>query len=408
MEQTGNKPTAQKFDRKDRSVLICANANNGVFKLNLDNIMDGVKNHLTTVGKPGPDSHWQAVLDRNKEFDGEFIYAVKTTGVYCRPSCASRAAKRINVSFFATTTDAAAAGFRACKRCNPDGISFEHARNDAVNAACERIKSSVENLTLELLAETAGLSTYHFHRVFKSVTGVTPKEYQKAVQKSRMTEALAKNKTVTSAIFAAGFNSSGRFYEDADAILGMTARSYKNGGANEDIRYAVKPCQLGKASTLIIVAATARGVCAIEFGDSADELTRHLRERFPNADFKQADKIFKKWLTPILKYIEQPSAHARGLLDLPLDVQGTIFQQRVWKALRDIPVGETRSYSEVAQKIGRPKAVRAVASACAGNSIAVLIPCHRVVSSNGKLSGYRWGIDRKAELLKREAKKETS
>ena len=370
--------------------------------------MDGLKNHIATGDKLDFDSHWQAVLNRDKKFDGEFVYAVKTTGVYCRPSCASRTAKPINISFFETTSDAAAAGFRACKRCNPDGISFEHARNDAVNVACERIKSSTENLTLESLAETAGLSTYHFHRVFKSVTGVTPKEYQKAVQKSRVTEALGKNKTVTSAIFAAGFNSSGRFYEDADAILGMTARNYKNGGANEDIRYAVKPCKLGTASSLIIVAATVRGVCAIEFGDSRDALTRHLRDRFPNANFKPADEIFKKWLTPILKYIEQPSTQARGLLDLPLDVQGTVFQQRVWKALRDIPVGETRSYSEVAQKIGQPKAVRAVASACAGNEIAVLIPCHRVVRSNGELSGYRWGIDRKAELLKREAEKETS
>lgn len=370
--------------------------------------MNGLKTHLATGGTLGADSHWQAVLNRDKEFDGEFVYAVNTTGVYCRPSCASRAAKRINVVFFDTTSAAAAAGFRACKRCNPDGISFEHARNDAVNAACERIKRSAENLTLASLAKTAGLSTYHFHRVFKSITGVTPKEYQNAVQKSRMTEALGKNKTVTSAIFAAGFISSSRFYENADAILGMTARSYKNGGANEDIRYAVKPCKLGTASSLIIVAATVRGVCAVEFGDSAAELTRHLRERFPHANFQQADENFKKWLSPILKYIEQPSAQAHGLLDLPLDVQGTIFQQRVWKALRDIPVGETRSYSEVARKIGKPKAVRAVASACAGNEIAVLIPCHRVVRSNGELSGYRWGIERKAELLKREAEKETS
>ncbi len=369
--------------------------------------MDGLKNQIAT-GNADRDSLWQAVLNRDAEFDGEFVYAVKTTGVYCRPSCASRTAKRINVSFFETTSDAAAAGFRACKRCNPDGISFEHARNDAVTAACERIKCSTENLTLATLAEAAGLSMYHFHRVFKSVTGVTPREYQKAVQKLRMTEALGKNKTVTSAIFAAGFNSSGRFYEDADAILGMTPRSYKNGGTNEDIRYAVKPCKLGTTSSLIIVAATERGVCAIEFGDSANELTRHLRERFPNANFKQADEIFKKWLTSVFKYIEQPGAQARGLLDLPLDVQGTVFQQRVWKALRDIPLGKTLSYSEVAQKIGKPKAARAVASACASNEIAVLIPCHRVVRSNGELSGYRWGIDRKAELLKREAGNESS
>jgi AraC family transcriptional regulator, regulatory protein of adaptative response / methylated-DNA-[protein]-cysteine methyltransferase len=370
--------------------------------------MNDLENHIATDSKLNSDSRWQAVLNRDKEFDGEFVYAVKTTGVYCRPSCASRAAKRINVAFFDTTTDAAAAGFRACKRCHPDGMSAEHIRNEAVNMACEKIKQSTTNLTLDALADSAGLSPHHFHRVFKSVTGLTPKEYQKAVQKSRMATALKKNKTVTDAIFDAGFNSSGRFYEDADAILGMTARSYKNGGMNEDIRYAIKPCNLGAARSLVIVAATSRGVCTVEFGDSPEDLTHRLRDRFPNANFKSADNIFKKWLANILEYIEKPSTQPLGLLDLPLDVQGTVFQQRVWKALRNIPTGETLSYSEVAQKIGKPKAVRAVASACAGNSIAVLIPCHRVIRADGELSGYRWGIERKAELLKRESGKETS
>jgi AraC family transcriptional regulator, regulatory protein of adaptative response / methylated-DNA-[protein]-cysteine methyltransferase len=373
--------------------------------------MNILENHNATDSKLNSDSRWQAVLNRDKEFDGEFVYAVKTTGVYCRPSCASRAAKRINVTFFDTTTAAAAAGFRACKRCRPDGVSAEHIRNEVVNTACEKIKQSTTNLTLDALAETACLSPHHFHRIFKSVTGVTPKEYQKAVQKSRMAVALKKNKTVTDAIFDAGFNSSGRFYEEADAILGMTARSYKNGGANEDIRYAVKPCHFGAIPTSILVAATTRGVCAIEFGDSAEDLTRRLRERFPNANFKPADEIFKKWLADILEYIEKPNTDTRqpsGLLDLPLDVQGTVFQQRVWKALRNIPTGETLSYSELAQKIGKPKAVRAVASACAGNSIAVLIPCHRVIRADGELSGYRWGTERKAELLRRESEKETS
>lgn len=372
--------------------------------------MNVQENHLATdnqTNKSNSDSHWQAVLDRDREFDGEFVYAVKTTGVYCRPSCASRVAKRVNVAFFDTTMEAAAAGFRACKRCHPNGVSAEHIRNEAVKAACEQMTKSSTNLSLESLAETAHLSPHHFHRVFKSVTGLTPKEYQKAVQKSRVTEALGSNKTVTDAIFDAGFNSSGRFYEDADAMLGMTARSYRDGGANEDIRYAVKPCNLGATPSLVIVAATTRGVCTVEFGDSAEDLTRRLRERFPNANFRAADEIFKKWLAHILEYIEKPSVQPRGLLDLPLDVQGTVFQQRVWKALRNIPAGETLSYSEVAQKIGKPKAVRAVASACAGNSIAVLIPCHRVIRADGELSGYRWGIERKAELLKRESEKET-
>jgi AraC family transcriptional regulator, regulatory protein of adaptative response / methylated-DNA-[protein]-cysteine methyltransferase len=359
----------------------------------------------TSKGVSDPsDSRWQAVLGRDKEFDGEFVYAVKTTGVYCRASCPSRVAKRGNVAFFDTTIEAEAAGFRACKRCNPDGVSLEHARNAAVNAACDFLKTSAGNVPLATLAARAGMSAHHFHRVFKSITGVTPKAYQKTIQQSRITEALSKNKTVTDAIYDAGFNSSGRFYENAEAVLGMTPGSYKSGGKNEEIRYAVEPCALG----VIIVAATKRGVCAIEFGDSAHDLVQRLRTRFPLARFYPADKIFTTWLGKILEYIDHPDHQARGLLDLPLDVQGTVFQQRVWKALREIPVGETRSYSEVAQKIGKPKAVRAVASACAGNEIAVLIPCHRVVRSNGELSGYRWGIERKAELLKREAEKETS
>ncbi len=348
------------------------------------------------------DSRWQAVLGRDKEFDGEFVYAVKTTGVYCRASCPSRVAKRGNVAFFDTTIDAQAAGFRACKRCNPDGVSLEHARNAAVSAACDFLKASAGSVALAALAEHAGMSAHHFHRVFKSVTGVTPKAYQKTIQQSRITAALSKNKTVTDAIYDAGFNSSGRFYENAETILGMTPASYKSGGKNEDIRYAAEPCALG----VIMVAATPRGVCAIEFGDSAHDLVERLRTRFPLAHFQPADEIFKTWLGKILEFIDHPGKQPRGLLDLPIDIQGTVFQQRVWRALRDIPAGATLSYSEVAQKIGKPKAVRAVASACAGNSIAVLIPCHRVVRSNGELSGYRWGIARKAELLKREVKKD--
>lgn len=368
--------------------------------------MNVLDTNAKTDHNASADWRWQAVLDRDPALDGEFVYAVKTTGVYCRPSCASRVAKRVNVCFFDTTTDAAAAGFRACKRCHPDGISAEHVRNEMVNAACEQIKQGAMNLTLDQLAESSQLSPHHFHRVFKSVTGVTPKEYQKAVQKSRVTTALQQNKTVTDAIFDAGFNSSSRFYEDADALLGMTARSYKNGGPNEDIRYAVKPCNLGNAPTFILVAATQRGVCAIEFGDSAGELTKSLQARFPEANFTAADDIFNVWLDRILRYIESPGSRPNGLDDLPLDVQGTVFQQRVWKALRNIAVGETRSYSEIAQKIGKPKAIRAVASACAGNTIAMLIPCHRVIRADGALSGYRWGLERKAALLKRESEKD--
>lgn len=348
-------------------------------------------------------SRWDAVLSRDKTFDGEFVYAVKTTGVYCRASCPSRTAKRINVLFFDTTGDAKVAGFRACKRCNPDGISLEHHRNDTVYAACERIKQSAENLSLNELASVSQLSPHHFHRIFKSVTGVTPKEYQKAIQQSRVRDALSKNSTVTGAIYAAGFNSAGRFYANSTAILGMTPKQYKRGGVNEEIRYALVPCSLG----LMMVAATLQGVCSIEFGDHADGLTQQLYERFPRALFVAADKTFKTWLSRILKYLDQSADHSgerhKNLLDLPLDIHGTVFQQQVWKALRDIPAGKTLSYSQVAAKIGKPKAIRAVASACASNAIAVLIPCHRVVRQSGELSGYRWGVERKAELLRRES-----
>jgi AraC family transcriptional regulator of adaptative response/methylated-DNA-[protein]-cysteine methyltransferase len=348
-------------------------------------------------------SRWDAVLNRDKALDGEFVYAVKTTGVYCRASCASRTAKRINVVFFDTTSDAKVAGFRPCKRCHPDGTSFEHRRNDIVYAACERIRQSAATLSLNELASVSNLSPHHFHRVFKSVTGVTPKEYQKAIQQTRVRDALSKNRTVTEAIYEAGFNSSGRFYASSTAILGMTPQQYQKGGVNEEICYALVSCSMG----LMMVAATQRGVCSIEFGDHGDSLTQQLHERFPRAMFLPGDKTFRIWLSRILKYLDQSGHHPgewqKKLLDLPLDIQGTLFQQQVWKALRDIPAGETLSYSQVAQKIGKPKAIRAVASACASNAIAILIPCHRVVRQSGELSGYRWGVTRKAELLRRES-----
>lgn len=356
-----------------------------------------------TIDTTTSTSRWDAVLNRDKALDGEFVYAVKTTGVYCRASCASRTAKRINVVFFDTTSDAKVAGFRPCKRCHPDGTSFEHRRNDTVYAACERIRQSAATLSLNELASVSNLSPHHFHRVFKSVTGVTPKEYQKAIQQTRVRDALSKSRTVTEAIYEAGFNSSGRFYASSTAILGMTPQRFKKGGVNEEICYALVSCSMG----LMMFAATRRGVCSIEFGDHGDSLTQQLHERFPRAMFLPGDKTFRIWLSRILKYLDQSGHHPgewqKKLLDLPLDIQGTLFQQQVWKALRDIPAGETLSYSQVAQKIGKPKAIRAVASACASNAIAILIPCHRVVRQSGELSGYRWGVTRKAELLRRES-----
>ncbi len=342
------------------------------------------------------DPRWQAVVAKNKDLDGEFVFAVKTTGIYCRPSCPAKTAQRQNVAFFDTTQLAQAAGFRACMRCKPDGISHEHARNDWVARACQLMQASATPLTLTALAGQLGMSPHHLHRVFKATTGLTPKDYQQALVKARLANALDKQQTITDAIYDAGFNSSGRFYDGADALLGMMPSSFRSGGQGLEIRYAVEPCALG----VILVAATGRGVCAIEFGESAHELLARTRARFPKATFQPADAQFTQWLGQVLSFIEQP----RSLQDLPLDIQGTVFQQRVWKALQDIPLGQTESYAQVAQRIGKPTAVRAVAQACAANQLAMAIPCHRVVKADGSLSGYRWGTARKAELLAREAK----
>lgn len=339
---------------------------------------------------------WQAVVRRDPQADGEFVYAVRTTGVFCRPSCPSRAAKRENVTFFDTPDLAVAAGYRPCKRCRPDALSLQQRHNELVLQACQTIEHGALAPTLAQLAQQAGMSPHHFQRVFKAVTGLSPKGYHKALQARRVTASLQAAPSVTEALYDAGFNSAGRFYEDAPALLGMSPGSYRKGGAGEHIRRAVVPCALG----WIIVAATRRGICAIEFGDSAQALEDLIRARFPQAQFDPSDDEFQRWIVQVLDYIEQP----RGVLDLPLDVQGTVFQRRVWQALQAIPAGETASYAEIATHIGQPMAFRAVAHACAGNAVAVSIPCHRAVRADGSLAGYRWGIARKAELLKRERK----
>lgn len=352
-----------------------------------------------TVGMNTPDTstqqRWAAVQAKDKNADGEFVFAVKTTGIYCRPSCPARPAKRDNVEFFDTTVQAAAAGYRACLRCKPDGIPQEIERRERVLQACKAIEQSPSSLSLDDLSAQAGLSPHHFHRIFKSITGLTPKQYHKAVQGQRLARSLKDTSSVTEAIYDAGFNSSGRFYEQASATLGMPPRRYQKGGVGEHIRHAIEPCPLG----LMMVAATPRGVCAIEFADSGDVLMDRLRARFPQARFEPGDGPFKAWIAQILAHLTQPGQ----VLDLPLDVQGTVFQRRVWQALQAIPQGQTVSYTELAQRLGQPGAIRAVASACANNHIALAIPCHRVVRANGDLAGYRWGVERKAELLRRES-----
>lgn len=343
------------------------------------------------------EARWQAVTCRDPQGDGLFVYAVKTTGIYCRPSCPSRAAKRQNVEFFDTADLAVEAGYRACKRCKPDMQSQQQNRNALVLQACQAIENSTSALSLEQLAQQAQISRYHFHRIFKSVTGLTPKAFHQAVQAKRITASLQSAPSITDAIYGAGFNSAGRFYDNAHTLLGMQPKRFREGGRGEYIRYEIEPCALG----WVIVAATRKGVCAIEFDDVAQTLSEQIRERFHQAKFEEADAEFKRWITQVIHYLDQP----KGVLSLPLDIRGTVFQRRVWQAMQTIPAGQTASYSEVAELIGQPKACRAVAHACACNAIAVAIPCHRVIRSNGNLSNYRWGPERKAELLRRERNK---
>ncbi|HZP94376.1 MAG TPA: bifunctional DNA-binding transcriptional regulator/O6-methylguanine-DNA methyltransferase Ada [Burkholderiales bacterium] len=338
---------------------------------------------------------WAALVRRDPAADGAFYYAVRTTGVYCRPSCSARLARRENVRFYATREEAEQAGFRPCKRCKPDQRSIVEQHAARVADACRRIETAAEMPSLEALARDAGLSRYHFHRVFKSIAGITPKAYAAAHRARRVREELGRGSTVTEAIYDAGFNSNGRFYATSSRTLGMKPTAYRAGGANASIRFAVGQCSLGA----ILVAATAKGVCAILLGEEPDRLVRDLQDQFPRAELIGADRDFEQLVAKVVGFVEAP-----GLgLDLPLDVRGTAFQQRVWQALRAIPAGATVSYTDIAKRIGSPRSVRAVARACAANAIAVAIPCHRVVRNDGALSGYRWGVERKRALLEREA-----
>jgi AraC family transcriptional regulator, regulatory protein of adaptative response / methylated-DNA-[protein]-cysteine methyltransferase len=341
------------------------------------------------------EERWQAVKRRDPAFDGKFVFAVRTTGVVCRPSCASRPAKRENVSFFSSLAEAEKAGYRACKRCRPDQLGAPDPQVEAVARACERIEQAEEAPKLAELAANAGLSPYHFHRVFKAITGVTPKAYAAETRARRAADKLRTAETVTEAIYDAGFNSSSRFYENTDARLGMTPGAVRRGGAGIFIRFAVGEASLGA----VLVAATDKGVCAILLGDDPDALVRDLQDRFPRAEFEGGDAEFERMVAQVVGLVEAPGQR----LDLPLDIRGTAFQQRVWAALRAIPAGKTATYKEIARAIGEPKAVRAVAQACGANPLAIAIPCHRVVRTDGDLSGYRWGVERKRKLIDREA-----
>jgi AraC family transcriptional regulator of adaptative response/methylated-DNA-[protein]-cysteine methyltransferase len=340
------------------------------------------------------DPRWAAVVARDREADGRFYYSVATTGVYCRPSCGARLPKPANVRFHASRDEAERAGFRPCKRCKPAGPALAERYAATVADVCRAIEESESTPSLAALAKRAGLSLHHFHRLFKSVTGLTPREYGEAHRARRVRDELRKSRTITDAIYDAGFNSSGRFYAATDGMLGMTPSDYRAGGRKAEIRFAVGECSLGS----ILVATTARGICAILLGDDPETLVRDLEDRFPRASLVGGDREFERIVARVVGFVEAP---ALGL-DLPLDVRGTAFQQRVWQALREIPPGKTASYSEIAARLGAPDAGRAVARACAANPLAVAIPCHRVVRRDGSLSGYRWGVERKRRLLEKE------
>lgn len=343
------------------------------------------------------DQRWQDVLARNPQADGQFVFAVLTTGIFCRPSCTARHALRQNVRFYPDVQSAIAAGFRPCKRCQPDKAHPQQQRLDKVAKAC-RLLEQDSPITLEQLAEAVAMSPYHFHRLFKSVTGMTPKAWQLAFRARRLRTTLGENNTITDAVLAAGFPDSSSYYRQADAALGMTAGQFRRGGEASDVWFTCSRCTLGHC----LVAESERGICAILLADSDEQLLEELRNLFPHARRAEGNAAFSERVAQVIRRLD----HADSPFTLPLDLRGTAFQMQVWQALREIPAGETVSYQALAMKIGKPGAVRAVASACAANKLAIVIPCHRVVRQNGALSGYRWGTARKAQLLQREANEE--
>lgn len=344
------------------------------------------------------DSRWNAVTARDRGHDGRFVFAVRTTGIYCRPSCPARMPRRANVTFHESPEAARRAGFRACKRCRPDESAADALQTEAVGVIARLIDREIAAdrpvPSLGELADRAGYSAFHFHRMFKRALGITPKAYAAAARNRRLGEALCHAPSVTDAIYEAGFSSGSRFYEAAAARLGMSPTARRTGGSGEAIRFGVERCSLG----LLLVAATRTGVCTIEFGDDEAVLAGQLAARFPRAELSVGDREFVQMVSCVVAMVETPHEGR----EVPLDVRGTAFQERVWQALRRIPLGDTASYAAIAQTIGQPNAVRGVAGACAANPVAVAIPCHRVVRSDGGLSGYRWGRERKAALLARE------
>ena len=353
--------------------------------------------HMPSPSRPTDSEAWRAVAERDARYDGSFVYAVESTHVYCRPSCPSRRPLRENVRFYSAAADAERAGFRACKRCDPR----DERGGTETERAIERARAYLDSHTdravpLTELAADTGVSASPLQRSFKRAVGMSPKEYQHARRVRQFKSRLRAGDTVSRATYEAGFGSSSRVYERSDAMLGMTPASFRRGGAGVHIRYTIAELPIGR----VLVATTDRGVCAVELGTTDAEVKRALEVDFPNAAIERSDDDHHRWVQSVLARVRDPH-HARGG-EIPLDIGGTAFQQRVWKALQEIPAGERRSYREVAAAIGRPKATRAVARACATNRVAIVIPCHRVVREDGEFAGYKWGVERKQRLLDEE------
>lgn len=344
------------------------------------------------------DARLGAVLERNIAADGQFFFGVKTTGIFCKPSCGARNPKPENVTFFDDTAAAERAGFRACKRCKPKQIEEGDEKQDMVVRACRFIDEVEFSPKLDDIAAHVGVSRFHFHRVFKEIMGITPKAYSANKRRQKVKKGLQQTKRITDAIFDAGYENNSRFYENSAAFLGMTPKEFKAGGRGKNVIYTITTCPLG----LMLLAATEQGICSIEFGDEKQVLEQKLKQNFPHAHLANKNPEFDNWVKQALKLIGNKQGQESIL---PLDIQGTAFQQKVWKTLLSIPFGVRVSYQQVAQQMTMPKATRAVANAIAKNPVAVAIPCHRVVRGDGALSGYRWGSERKSKLLAMESKK---
>ncbi len=383
----GANPDQNEFDRKDRDARVAP-------ARYLALMTKAQTRRLAMPHDDHDEPRWRAVVRRDARAENDFVYAVRTTGIYCRCSCAAKTPRRENVLFFDDASQARAAGYRACKRCHPDNAAPSARASALVALACRQIEACEGVPVLEKLALNAGLSPHHFHRLFKAATGVTPRSYWIAHRARRLCDGLAQAESVTAAIHEAGFTSARQFYDISREVLGMTPSRFKAGAEAIEIGFVTGRCSLG----YVLAAGTNKGLCAVLLGDDPATLAEDLRNRFPKANVRPADRSAAKMLARVVAEIDQTSSAA----DLPLDIQGTAFQRRVWQALRAIPPGTTQSYTQIAAAIGAPGSVRAVAGACAANPIAIIVPCHRVVRSDGALSGYRWGIERKRALLERE------